>query len=765
MRSPSRSKQEGYPDTSMYSDKLDRIIGLSLLMLAGIILVISFWKMGSQAQDSIVLHSYITTIAQNGEKAFGYGGEGDDEKVDVPFQGRDMSNVSFTISRDTADRYWLKGKDDSISINRETLPPGQAVELTDGARFETRGALGRATFVAHLDDAGAIGLQLRTPISQELRPGMSRLVLGPHHDPTPSRIDEIFFRTPPLHESISQSYFVSVKGGELLVEREQDLAYMDATVQDSRTTPDTSASNSTNNGSSVQPTPTPIYIKPGEVHTLGTVGLTFRNYAAPFWPLSWFGRAQIYGLRLFLAMLLIGFMFSRYPQVGWPYGYTIFGCAMLFASIGFVLSARDHFFFPYHPRFREYLWFSFYSMIVLYALRVSLKDDSNASPGQRLRSLGIAFLCIFGVYLLINETFDGNSLSVWGLTKGLLFTASLFVASLVLSLAIQSFGTQKLAGLVSGWNLQRFRLWSIIPFLILMLFILLVRSEALMVGFRIHLPTLLLPVIIIWTAILIWAAEAGGERRQVWSLLAIAFPLVVIAAYGLFSRDSGGSAVLALGMIGVLWLGSKKKSVPLFATLLIILAGLAYASQNQPARFELAWGQNEARLFFEEAKNLRLARDMSRASSLFGHFLELKVPAEVRSNIHSDLVAAYVIGFFGWMIFALLLFTYCLFYDLLFKGLYQTLLAPKEPAKDDDGAAQNAHSQERRLLLIMVGALILTFAGQAMWVASATLQSIIPLTGLDLQPISTSSISVLSFFLVLLGSVALAHSFDQSMRT
>lgn len=750
----------------MYSNKLDRIIGLSLFTLASIILVISFWKMGSQVKDSIVLHSYVTTIAKNGEKSFGYGGERDDEKVDVPFQGRDMSNVAFTILRDADDRHWLKGRDDSISINRELLPAGQQVELTDGARFETRGPLGRATFVAQLSGTGEVRLQLRAPISEELRPGTSRLVLGPHHDPSPSRIDEIFFRTPPLHESGGQSYLISVKDGSLRVERERDFAYTDAPVQDSRTSPDAKSAASTNQGSSAQPTPAPLSIKPGEVHTLGTVGLMFRNYAASFWPLSWFGRAQIYGLRLFLAMLLIGFMFSRSMQVEWPFGYTIFGCAMLFVSIGLVLSARDFFFFPYHPRFREYLWFSFYSMIVLYALRAPRKDEPNVEPKERLRSLVIAFLCIFGAYLLINETFDGTSLSAWALIKGLFFIALLYVTSIAFSFAIRDFGTKKLEDLVQGWDLKRFRRWSIIPFLILLLFVSLVRSEALMAGIRIHMPTLLLPLIVIWTAILIWAAESGGERRQVWSLLAIGFPFVVIGAYGLFSQDSGGSAVLALGMIGALWLGSKRKSVPLFATLLLILAGLAYASQNQPARFELAWGQNEARLYFEEAKNLRLARDMARDGGLFGNSLELGVPSELRSNIHSDLVAAYVIGFFGWMIFALLLCAYCLFYDRLFKGLYQTLLQPKEPAKAINGAAQNVPiKQERRLLLIIVGSLILTFAGQAMWVASATLQSIIPLTGLDLQPISTSSISVLSFFMVLLGSVALAHSFDRSIQT
>jgi hypothetical protein len=174
----------------------------------------------------------------------------------------------------------------------------------------------------------------------------------------------------------------------------------------------------------------------------------------------------------------------------------------------------------------------------------------------------------------------------------------------------------------------------------------------------------------------------------------------------------------------------------------------------------LAWGGEEGRvLFYDAAKNLRLARDMARAGGFFGNYLNLPLPSEVRSNIHTDLMTSYIIGFFGWAVFAILMLAYLLFYSQLFSGLYRSLLSTKVYAQ----AVSARFREGRRFLLNLSAALVLTFAFQALYVISATLQNHVPFTGLDLQPVSTSAISVISFFVVLLGSVALTHTFNQTL--
>jgi hypothetical protein len=95
------------------------------------------------------------------------------------------------------------------------------------------------------------------------------------------------------------------------------------------------------------------------------------------------------------------------------------------------------------------------------------------------------------------------------------------------------------------------------------------------------------------------------------------------------------------------------------------------------------------------------------------------------------------------------------FYFYLFGGLPARFSDRAPPPGEDEGEYPNP---ARETLLAACAALLMTFALQAFWVMTASLQKIVPLTGLDLQPISISTISVISFFVILLGAVALAHS-------
>jgi hypothetical protein len=279
------------------------------------------------------------------------------------------------------------------------------------------------------------------------------------------------------------------------------------------------------------------------------------------------------------------------------------------------------------------------------------------------------------------------------------------------------------------------------------------QEAVVLFGKRIHLPTLLLPIFVVWISI---AARAAGESEEisgVWSAIVAAVGMLTVGLYRWFSDDNGGAAILAVGLLVSFWFSTRKKLLPTLVALCLLAGGLMFAYLSRSPRFGLAWGGREVGvLYYDQARNLRLARDMARAG---GQGLSLLIPAEVRSNIHNDLVAAFVVGFFGWAVFLLVFIAFFSLYFYLLGGL-PARLSDRGPPPGEEPAEYSDRGRET--LMAACAALVVTFALQALWVMTASLQKVVPLTGLDLQPISISTISVISFFIVLLGSVALAHS-------
>jgi hypothetical protein len=112
-------------------------------------------------------------------------------------------------------------------------------------------------------------------------------------------------------------------------------------------------------------------------------------------------------------------------------------------------------------------------------------------------------------------------------------------------------------------------------------------------------------------------------------------------------------------------------------------------------RFESAWGGEEgAQRYYDEAVNLRTARDMARAGGVFGLYEQLYVPTTVRMNIYNDLVAAYAAGFFGLLGLLLVMSAYFVFYAGLFAGLKDSALAKLRPAKAEERAPAGAREPQ-----------------------------------------------------------------------
>jgi len=740
----------------MTGKRLHWIVGSFFILSSGLILTLSFWKVGNEVRDALVLTSYVTQIPSGQKQSFGHGGEGEAQRVDVAFQGPEMSNVCFIISRDDSGNYWIMGQDDGVLLRRVLYPPRQQVELKNKETFEAVGLLGRAAFTAFVDQTSdTLRLQLRTPIFREVRTSPTRLTFADTHHPLPHPIDEIFFRTSALSGTMGKTYRIWLQRQGLYMEEEQDLA-----VKSTSSINPPTEQISTRNGLT-------DLLKSGESRTVGTVEFSFRQYATPpesFLGLSWI---KLFGLRLFLAMLLVGLAYLIGSQAHWPTGaLTIFGCAAALSSAGLVLAARDFFFYPHQQRFQEYLSVLFWASVFLFALRVPFNPQRALSIRKFYFGILRSFACFLVAYFLINSSFDSRlSISSALYASSKVFLA--FVLSLTISLTIQVGGRKKLLDLSDlPWSDSRFRLWLLVPLLLLVSSIIVARFlfgglEAItLVGIRIHLPTLMLPIMVLWISILTWVSEIVDESRDAWLVLSVVSAFLVVLIYRLSSHDNGGSAILTAGVLATLWLGSSKKGIPAAATLIALGVGMTMAWLSQSGRFELAWGGEEGRmLFYDGARNLRLARDMARAGGAFGQFLTLPIPAELRSNIHTDLVGAYVIGFFGWIVSGILLVAYALFYNFLFAGLYGSLFAA---SKTSETTTTQSH-QPRAILLLVAGALILTFLAQTLWVLLATLLSFVPLTGLDLQPISSSTISILSFFVILVGSVALSHTFNETL--
>jgi cell division protein FtsW (lipid II flippase) len=191
------------------------------------------------------------------------------------------------------------------------------------------------------------------------------------------------------------------------------------------------------------------------------------------------------------------------------------------------------------------------------------------------------------------------------------------------------------------------------------------------------------------------------------------------------------------------------------ALAIVLITGGLFALRSSE-RFDLAWRPETAQLnYYDQAKNLRVARDMARAGGWDGKWFDLRLPGDVRNNIHNDLMSAYLAGFFGWIILAIVLFAYLIFYTVLWRTI-------GEEGPPDDETPEVIHSSS--LMVAFCSAIVAAFFVQNLWVFIQPLQSAVPLIGLDLVPVSTSGSSVLSILIIVLGSVFFCQTLRRSLE-
>lgn len=741
------------------------ILGGFFLLLAAYLALANFWKMGERVSDAVVLTGLVAELPPGQQRTFGYGGDGQGQAADVPFQSPEMSNISFLIRRDDGG-YSIKAVDDEVILRpgrflptRERIEPGEERAIFNGDRFEARGPLGRANFTVSIPEgSNELRLRLARPLFYEIRRGpggqnrdQTRLVFATDPEPIASAHDELLIRSRFRDGRPARTYRISTLDDQLRLFEEGELG--DAAAPAPAAPAPAAPAATPPAGQPPAPARGPIIIRPGVETEIGSVVVGYRHHIKPFLGTR-VNVVRLFAFKLVAAILLAGLALLVGPHIRWPYGFPIYGCAAFFVSVSLVLSGRDALFPPHSERFAEYLSALYYCFIFLCLLRIPVSADGEESSRENYARLFGLYPIFLAIHLLISEPFSPATYGLWEIFRAAVKVFFQFVGLLVVT---------QLVNIVVRWALGRFRgaewtpslmwRWMTVPLLLILGVVLFTWAtggqEALtLAGRRIHLPTLLLPVVVVWASAVARAAEEAEEGMTTWWLLILCVcGLAAVGVYRFFSDDNGGASLLAAGLLFSVLLSTRKRVVPALLALVLLVGGFGVAWLSRSPRFGLAWGGQEVGvLYFDQAKNLRLARDMARAG---GQGLDLLIPVEVRSNIHNDLVAAFVVGYFGRAVFAFVFIAFCVFYYHLFDGL-RVRFAPQGDAEGGGRA--------RDTLLAACGALVLTFALQSLWVMTASLQKIIPLTGLDLLPISVSTISVLGFVGVLFGSVALAHS-------
>ncbi|HYJ88173.1 MAG TPA: hypothetical protein VEW46_19065 [Pyrinomonadaceae bacterium] len=722
--------------------------------------------MGTKVRSALLLTGYVVTLSPGTEKTFGYGDESGVSQDLIPLQAREMSNLAFKISHKQGVGLVVTPLDDRIRYKREWHEGEKnSFVIRDEERFWSRGPLGGSTFEVDFNpQTNELKLNLIKPIYREFDPRKAaRLIFGLRHTPIPVPVDEIFFRVPPGADQAG-GFALTLEGDGLHLTPEIDLS--NEPVNSVGVSTDiVPASSSNANLTAVKP----LTLTPAQGHQINGLQLTFVNVSP--------NAVKWYGGKLCLAILLIGLAFLIGPQVRTANGFLLFSAAAFLLSLGIVLSARDFFFTPHEARFETYIQVIFWSALLLYGLRythgaesaqveVEIKNASDTS-GWKLLMGGLCFIVAF---CALNGDWGDTNWSLFGAFyvgwKQLLLFLFGWVLVLLLthaffklvSLLLEEVTNPPLSAKATGIIL----LLSVTPLIFYLISLL--EGHRIMLWLpvlgRVYLPILFLPIMVACAILVVSAAETGEEKAGPLKVLVLILLGGTVLLYRAISGDNGGTLLVLLGLVTAFWVSTRNRLIPALLTLTLVALSV-WALLATPERFDLAWRSEEAQLhYFDEAKNLRTARDLARAGGWSGQWLDLRIPSDVRSNIHNDLVSAFVGGYFGWIILGLVILAYILIYLTLW-GALSSLYDPDKPLELVGFTTQNDATSVSgvRLILAMVAAsLIVPLGVQCLWAFTQPLQPLLPLIGFDLQPISTSGSSVLSFLLILIGSVSVAQT-------
>ena len=745
------------------------ILCISACALAGY----GFAKLGGARGGALILTEYVVKIPTNQQRTFGYGGmrrAADSQTVryempDVPFQSPVMSAFSFAVSRDAEGDFFVEGIDDHLSVKGERYPPHTRVEVSDGTVFRSSGDYGGASFMLSAEDeTDEVRLRLSSPIYYPINEAEARITFGLVHEFVSAPVDEIFIRSAG-DETGTFSLTKKESGDGFVLKRETDLAAAPPAAGEQMTSE----------------------ITPSEFRRFGTTVVRAAGHAPAV--SGWVNAGQLFGLKLaaVIALLAFAFVFRGFhpkeasPRL--PNGPLLFGSATALAVVGLTLTARDYFIPPINQaRFHEYVTWFFRASVVLFLLLVPLRSF------HRWRWLA-AWPVFLVVFCLINEPFGGLvSLPSLFWMLGFLVVYVVFgFAAHHLMLLVRSL-TQY--AVLIKWQGVVLALGLLVGFVMLFTLFGGGHSAVLIGGARVHIPTLLLPAVTYAVSLAVITAEAEKKDWQRARALALGAVMLLLGFYYVASEfDHGGTVILVVGAMATTWAAARKAPPVLFTVVIaaLLVAAIVVATTFvRHERFEIAWGGEEgAQRYYDEAVNLRTARDMARAGGVFGLYEQLYVPTTVRMNIYNDLVAAYVLGFFGLLGLLLLMSAYFVFYAGLFGGLKALALAkvrilkpearapvrtrepqgmpppvaPRNAATRTQTATQGGDADTwKHALWAYAAGLSAALFFQCMWVLTATLWRKVPFSGLDLQPVSASVISVVTFVVLLTGSYAFVNN-------
>lgn len=710
--------------------RIEYSLAIFIIGVAGYVCLSSFISLGKQVSPSLVLTGYRFDFSSGQEVAVGFSGETAALRADVLLQGREMADVIFRLSHDGPNRFSIiavGGDFDSVVVDRRrfgffvthaVLKPGERSDVEDGTQITSRGVLARAAFRLRIESPTIAVLELASPLYRDIPSTTSRLSVDTTFRPVLSAaLDETYFRT----RSQAASYRVWPDTCGLHLQPEKDWASSANLSQPDQCLP------------AGQPVP------------MGNLVLTYRNPIGS----SFFGlnHAQLFGVRVLLAVILSGVAFLLLSGVEVPHGSILFAASALLMTVGLVLQARDFFLLPHSARFLITLNVAYWSAFALFCLTLPLQERTPIRPTGYLAGFAIWLV----IHFLLADKLDGGSVPFRWMALDLVKQAvKLALVGFAINIAlgvcrsILAWWTE--AASQAAASRLAFRVGLGVMLLPILLLWLSGGSEAITVpGFRIYLPTILIPLTAITVAMLAWSREPESDdaNRTAFFVAAVLPSASALIAYWLLSRDNGGTALIAMTLLISLWIVSTNKLIMTVVSGLALVVLVTAAVMSRTDRFALAWGSSSERvLLYDQAQNLRTARDLARAGGPFGRGVDLIIPSTIRGNIGNDLVSAYIAGYFGWVGVGVVIGTLMLTYYCLLAGL-------------NPGAGPR---DARDALRASAFAIASVACIQAAWVFAAPLQHYVPLTGQDLQPISASTIAVLSFFVVILGSAVAAHN-------